>query len=203
MKTQLEQLVKHNKTMGYFCQRWHNDCTDVRARLEPYVAKFLNNPSSKETEQIQALVIMDWYLRVNIPTWLDLINLKAESAALRAHPAITKWSDLAGIQPLLNVAKEKASGAAYAAASGAAYDAAYDAAYAAASGAAYDAAYGAASGAAYAAAYGAASGAAYGAASDAAKKKLSATVSFLQNSAFEMLDRCVMQDPLDILKEML
>ena len=166
MKTQLEQLVQHNKTMGYFCQRWRDDCADVRARLGPYVAKFLNNPSSKETEQIQALVIMDWYLRVNIPVWLELIDLRAESAALRARPAIARWSDLAGIQPLLNVARKKA-GAARGAASGAAYDAAYDAAY------------------------------------GAAKKKLSATVAFLQNSAFEMLDRCVMQDPLDILKEML
>ena len=206
MQTQLDQLAKHNPVMGIFCSNWHDDCVDIRPRLAPCVTKFLHSPSSPATEQTQALLITDWYLRISTPVWLELSGFGKEAANLRAYPAITKWADLAGIQPLLDDAKEKtgaAHDAAYRAAFNAAYRAAYRAAFGAAHRAAYRAAHDAAFDAAYGAAFDAAFDAAYRAASGVAKEKLDATVSFLQDSAFALLGRCVIQDPFDILKDML
>jgi hypothetical protein len=142
----------------------------------------VNTRGDKALEEKRALMAADWLVRVNTPAWLRLAGLTTHADALSALPEITSFKQVPSIRGPIEAARKDAA---------AARDAARDAARAAARVAARDAAWDAARVAAWAAAWAAAGAAARDAAGDAARAKLSVTVSELQNSALELVERMI------------
>ena len=161
---------------------------DQRQKLVPFIPRLLGTRDGRDHER--GLLAADWLLRTYTPAWLRLANLTDEAEALAGHAPLTDWSGLADFMADLEAARAKA-----AAARTAARDAAWDAAWtAAARAAARDAAWDAARDAAWAAAWTAAWAAAGAAARDAAGAALKPTVTDLQASALELLDRMILDD---------
>jgi len=177
-------------------------------RLEPITAS-----ANREADDARAWLATDWLVRTFTPVWLRKAGLDEEAAALIALPPLTSSALAKSAQPIIDEAKRKAA-AAGAAAGAAAWDAAGAAARDAARAAARAAAGDAARAAARAAARDAAGAAAGAAARDAAAKKrtystkydaaykaarsvldvaLAETVNELRNSAFDLLDRMLLQ----------
>jgi hypothetical protein len=150
--------------------------------LKPLIPKLVNTRGDKALEEKRALMAADWLVRVNTPAWLRLAGLTTHADALSALPEITSFKQVPSIRGPIEAARKDAA---------AARDAARDAARAAARVAARDAAWDAARVAAWAAAWAAAGAAARDAAGDAARAKLSVTVSELQNSALELVERMI------------
>ena len=134
--------------------------------LKPLIPKLVNTRGDKALEEKRALMAADWLVRVNTPAWLRLAGLTTHADALSALPEITSFKQVPSIRGPIETARKDA-----AAARAAAWDAARDAAWAAARAAAWDAA--------------------WAAARDAARAKLSVTVSELQNSALELVERMI------------
>jgi len=195
---------KHpSKVLGTFMRSWNDGLPDEQRDLllKPLVVEIAQADLdvSGAAEQARGLMVADWYCREYTPTWLELAELDAHSAALRAFRPLLTWDDVAAIEPLLRSARDAARDAGDAAwaawAAGAARDAwtagaARDAAWAAARDAG-DAAWAAwaawAAGAAGAA--WAARDAAWAAAQAAARDALAPTVAKLQQSALALVRR--------------
>ena len=188
-----------------FVRRWNDRLPDNASRaklLRPLLVAMVGTAGSTALELRRAYALIDWMVRVSLPTWLDLAGLTVRAAELRALPEVVDMVTAEAAGVVVRQARQDAR-----AASAAAYDAVYAAVYAAASAAAsaaaydavYAAAYDAASAAAYdavsAAAYDAVYAAAYDAVYDAVKTKLSATTEVLQLSAQALVLRlCEMRD---------
>ena len=152
------------------------------------------NPGADDA---RAWLAADWLVRTFTPVWLRKVGLDAEADALIALPALTSAALAREAQPIIDGAKRTA-----AAAWDAARAAAWDAARAAAGAAAWDAAWDAAWAAAWAAAGAAAAkkrtyqtkyDAAYKAARSVLDVALADTVTELRASAFDLLDRMLLQ----------
>jgi hypothetical protein len=170
--------------LGAFLRSWNDALDDdTRQKLKPYVKRVIGTAGDGKDDQ-RAWMCVDWIARTQLPAWLDLAGLTEHAAAVRGMIAISDTESAALRLPTL------------AAALAAARDAAWDAAHHAAAGAAARAAAGAAAGAAARAAAAGAAGAAaraaaLAAAGAAAEQKLAPTVTALQASAFELLDRMI------------
>jgi hypothetical protein len=122
----------------------------------------VNTRGDKALEEKRALMAADWLVRVNTPAWLRLAGLTTHADALSALPEITSFKQVPSIRGPIETARKDA-----AAAWDAAWVAAWVAAMAAARAAARDAVW------------------------DAVWAKLSVTVSELQNSALELVERMI------------
>jgi hypothetical protein len=168
---------------------------DERQKLRPYLARTIGTRGDG-LDQERSFMCADWLIRTYTPTWLDLAGLDEAANRLRSLPPVLAVENVTRSMDALNSARAEASAAgaaaraaAWAAAWAAARAAAWDAAWAAAG----DAAGAAAGAAAWDAAWAAAGAAAWDAAGDAARAAardaLAPTVLALQTSAFDLLDR--------------
>jgi hypothetical protein len=180
-----------------FVRRWNDDLDDdARNRLiKPLVPKILNTAGDAKLETRREWMIRDWQIRVYTPAMLRLAKIDVEAKSLAELPEVVDTESLNAAVKALTPARTKAAAwdaagaAAWDAAGAAAWDAAWDAAWAAAAG---DAARDAAGAAAGAAAWDAAWDAAWAAAAwDAAWAALKPTVTDLQVSAVELLERLI------------
>ena len=170
---------------------WDND---QRQRLKPFIPRVIGTRGSLALDEIRSYMAFDWLIRTYTPAWLDLANLNENAKALRDLPEVVDLDTVVGANFVISAA----SSAARSAAGWAALSAAYLAAYLAASSADSSEAYLAASLAASSAAYLAASLAASSADSSAASSVLASTVTKIQVSALELLDRMInAQEPAD------
>jgi hypothetical protein len=159
-----------------------NDSLDdeQRQRLRPYIVRTLGTAGDGQ-DGARSYMALDWLIRVHTPAFLAAAGLTEEAEKLRGLAAIEGIEQARAATPCVTAA----GAAAWAAAGDAAGAAARDAAWAAAGDAAWDAA--------GAAAWDAARAAAWDAARAAAWDALQSTVSALQSSAFNLLER--MLDP--------
>jgi hypothetical protein len=172
-----------------FLHAWNDGLNDDdRQALKQYVPRLIGTRTDEETESRLAWMATDWLVRVHTPAWLRLAGLTGHADALAGLPELTAGSQVPSIKPAIEAAQKDAA-AARAAAWGAALAAAWDAALAAAWDAARDAARAAARDAAWDAAWGAALAAARAAALAAARDALAPTVTELQASAHDLVDR--------------
>jgi hypothetical protein len=147
-----------------FCISFNDALDDEqRQKLRPYLARTIGTAGDGLDEE-RAWLATDWLIRTYTPAWLSLAHLDAAAERLRALPPVLAVENLTRAMDALNGARSEA-----AAAGDAAWAAAWDAAWAAAGDAAGDAA----------------RDAAWAAAGDA----LQPTVIDLQTSAFDLLDR--------------
>ncbi len=162
-----------------FLRRWNDDLDDEgRQRLKALIPIVVSTATTQEDENLRGWMVTDWMVREHTPAWLELAGLREQAASLRSLPPLLSSAAASSAQPTIDAAR---SGAA------AAWAAAGDAAWAAAWAAAGDAAWAAAGAAAWDAAWAAARDAAWA----AAKQKLAPTVTSLQQSALELLDRLI------------
>ena len=146
--------------------RWDDQ---TRQRLVPFLPRMVGTAGDGQDEA-RSYLALDWLIRSFTPTWLDLAGLSAEAAELRGLRRIVDLAAAEAAGPVVRVARDRA-----------------DAAGAAARAAAGDAAWAAAGDAAWAAARDAAGDAAR----DAAEAALAPTVTTLQDSALDLLDRMI------------
>ena len=193
-----------------FLRSWNDSLADDdRQQLKAYIPRLLDSRGTPEQEERRSWMALDWLARAQAATWLRLAKLDTHADAITALPELIDPATCKAAQPTLAAAgaaagaaaRAAALAAAGAAARAAAGAAAGDAALAAAGAAALAAAgaaalaaalaaAGAAAGAAALAAAGAAAGAAaLAAAGAAARDALAPTVTTLQASAHELLDR--------------
>jgi hypothetical protein len=183
-----------------------------------WVPRLVGSRGDDATEERRAYLALDWLIRVHTPAWFDLApSLAMHAAALRALPEVVDRAAAEASKDVVDAAwaaagdaaraaawaaagaaagdaaRAAAGAAAWAAAWAAAGDAAWaaagDAARAAARAAAWAAVWAAAGDAAWAAAGDAAWDAAGGAARAAAWAAIRPTVTTLQQSAVDLLDR--------------
>jgi hypothetical protein len=201
--------------IGAFLRNWNDSLPSNAERdrlLKPLIPKLIETRSTHEVEEKRAYLALDWLVRVHTPMWFDLVaDFAPHSKALRDLDEITDMAGAIAAGKITTAARDAARAAALGtardaardAALGTARDAARDAARAAALGTARDAAWDAAWDAASDAAWAAARAAAWDAASDAAwaaaraaargaaGKFLKPTVSKIQDSALELVDRMI------------
>jgi hypothetical protein len=150
---------------------------DRRQRLRPYLTRCIGTAGDGLDER-RAWMCTDWLVTEYAPAWLDLAGLHDHAQNLRAlGRSITDATAAEAALPAIREARK-------------AGDAAWDAARAAAGDAARDAAWAAAGDAARAAA----GDAAWVAAGDA----LAPTIDALQDSAFDLLDRMLPTEAVEI-----
>jgi hypothetical protein len=195
-----DQPVCVSPVLKSFCIAFNDALPDdQRQRLRPYLARCIGTAGDGLDER-RAWMATDWIVTVYAPAWLDLAGLHDHAQNLRAL-AITNATAAKAALPAIREAR-KAMSAAWAAAG----DAASSAASAAASSAAWVAASAAARAAARAAAWVAAGDAASAAARVAARSAaraaagdaLAPTVTQLQDSAFDLLDRMLPTEAVEI-----
>jgi hypothetical protein len=195
-----------------FLRSWNDDLDDeTRQRLKPYIPRLVGTKGTKRQEEKRAWMATDWLARECAPAFLRLAGLTEHAEALEGLAALTTTKRAEKAQPTLAAAGDAAWAATRDAALAAAGDAAWAAAGDAARAATRDAALAAAGDAARAAAGDAAgaaarvatraaawaaagrsSGAAARAAAwAAADEALAPTVSMLQESTFDLLDRMI------------
>jgi hypothetical protein len=178
--------------------RWSDQ---ARQALKPFLPRMVGTADDGQDEA-RSYLALDWLVRTYTPAWLDLAGLTAEARELRDLRRIVDLAAAQSAGPVVRAVRRQAAAAqaearaaAWAAARAAAWDAARaaagDAARAAAWDAARDAAGDAARAAAWDAARDAAGDAARAAAGDAARDALAPTVTALQASALELLDRMI------------
>jgi hypothetical protein len=155
--------------LGAFLRAWNDALdTDTRQWLKPYIPRIVGTAGDKAADERRAWMATDWLVRVCAPAFLELAGLPDDAERFRSLPELTSTAAAVKAQPTIEGGRKKAA-AAWAAAGAAAWDAARAAAWAAAGDAAGDAA-----------------GAA---ARDAARDVLQPTVTDLQTSAFDLLER--------------
>jgi hypothetical protein len=180
--------------------------------LKPFIPRLVGTKSTEAVEERRSYLALDWLIRVQTPAWLDVReDLRLHAVALRALDPIQCMASAKAANQPVNAARaaagdaaraaawDEAGAAAGAAAVAAAWDAARGAARAAAGDAARAAAWDAARAAAWAAARAAAGDAARAAAGDAARAAAGAaardalqpTVTELQTSAADLLERMI------------
>lgn len=90
----------------------------------PFLPRIVGTRSTPEVEERRAFLAMDWFIRVQTPAWLDLVeDLKPHAAAIRALDAVHDLATLQASTPSLRSVRE-AAGKKAAAARDAARDAA-------------------------------------------------------------------------------
>ena len=167
-----------------FCISWNDALDDEgRQRLKPIIPRLVRTAGDPAADERRAWMAADWLVRTFTPTWLRLAKLDDHASALEALPEMTADELADAALPIIRAAGNAAGNAAWNAARDAAGGAAWDAAW--------DAAWNAAGSAAGGAAWDAAWNAARGAAWDAARDALAPTVTTLQDSAFDLLDRMI------------
>ena len=174
--------------IGAFLRTWNDSLPDAdRQTLKQYIPRLVGSKGTTAQEERRAWMALDWLVRVHTPAWLRLAGL-VDQANLLAGLAEVDAGTCPSIKPMLEAVRMDAAAAggvvrdaAWAVARDAAGDAARDAAWAVAGDAAGDAARDAA---------GAVAGDAAGAvARDAARDALAPTVTELQTSAHDLIDR--------------
>lgn len=190
-----DQPVCVGPVLKTFCISFNDALDDkARQRLRPYLARTIGT-AGDGLDQKRAEMCLDWLVRVYTPAWLDLVpSLRQHAEALRAMPEGLVVENTARAMEMISAARKDAAAAwdaaGTAAAGAAAWAAARDAAWAAARAAARDAVGAATWDAVGAAAWDAAGAAARAAARDATRDAaLEPTVKRLQDSAFDLLDR--------------
>ena len=161
-----------------FLRHWNDDLADTdRHILLPLLPTILHTVAP-EKEDLRVYMILDWMVRVALPSWLALSDgLSGWAMALRDAARITSAQTLQQISPILFSARAAAQEAIEGATAQAAWDAAARAAWDAAARAAWRAA------------GGTAWGTAWDAAARAAWQLLQPTISFLQASALDLVKR--------------
>ena len=161
--------------LATFGRAWNDALNDTdRQFLKPYTLKLIGTASTPEVEDRRAWMAMDWLVRTCTPVWLRLAGLDAQADTMAGLPEFRAGMDVPSIRPAIDAVRNDAR-AARAAAGDAAWAAARAAARAAAGDAAWDAAW----------------AAARAAARDAAWEALAPTVTELQASARDLLDRMI------------
>jgi hypothetical protein len=154
-----------------FLRSWNDGLPSDADRdrlLRPLVERLVGSRGSGQVESTRSWMALDWLIRVQTPTWLELAGLRDQAEKLRRLDPVLDSVPARSAQPDLDAARAAAWAAAGAAAWAAARAAAGAAAWAAARDAAWAAARDAAGAAAWAAARDAAGDAAWAAARDAA-----------------------------------
>jgi hypothetical protein len=205
-----------SKVIGAFMRAWNDTLPDDRRQmLKPYIPRLVGTAAAPEVELRRSFMACDWLVRVFTPAWLDRAGLAGSARALEQLPELTTTELVDAALPIIRQAREDARAAAWdAAAAWAARAAAGDAAAAAgdAAAAARAAARAAAgaplgpplrrSGRRWGRRLGPLAGDAAGAAWDAraaaraaagaaARDALADTVTELQQSALELIDRMI------------
>ena len=180
--------------IGNFLRTWNDHIGDDETRtrlLRPLVPRIVKTKAPAAIEEQRRWLAFDWLLRVYVPAWLDLVpSLASHAVALRGLSPVRSLTAARAASPICQAARSAAA-AAGAAAGDAAWAAAWAAAGAAAWAAAAAAARDAARDAAWDAAWDAAGDAAWAAAGDAARAALQPTVSQLQASAIDLVERMI------------
>ena len=167
--------------IGAFLRSWNDVLDDdPRQDLKRYARRLVGSRGTAAQEDARGWMALDWLVRTHTPAWLRLAGLNAQADRLAGLPEFRAGMDVAPLKPTLQAVRQDAA---------AAWAAAGDAAWAAAWAAAGDAAWAAAGDAARAAARAAARDAARAAARDAARLRLAPTVTELQASAHQLIDR--------------
>ena len=159
-----------------FGRAWNDGLPDEdRDRLlKPFLLRMVGTASTPEIQDRRAFMAADWAVRVFTPAWLRLASLHDDATALEALPEMLSVELCQAAMPVIAKA-QKSADAARAAARAAAWDAAGAAAWHAARAAAWDAAWDAARAAAW----------------HAAGNALKQTVTDLQASASDLLDKMI------------
>lgn len=119
-------------TLGSFGRTWNDALSDEdRQMLKPYIPRLIGTRTTPDLQDRRAYMAADWAVRTYTPTWLRLINLEEEAAALEALPELVDVHTCRNARPAIEAARQRAD-AAGAAARDAAWAAAGDAAGAAA-----------------------------------------------------------------------
>ena len=75
-----------------FMISWNDGITDDARRTEllrPLIPLTIGTRTNAEDEKRRGMLALDWYMRSNVPAWLDLCPAtRDEAAALRALPEI-------------------------------------------------------------------------------------------------------------------
>lgn len=154
-----------SSTIGAYLRAWNDSLPDDdRQQLKQYIPRLVGSAGTPEQEDRRAWMAADWLIRVHTPAWLRLAGLTSEADALAGLPELVSADSVPSLKGPLEAARKNAA---------AAWDAAGDAAW----------------GAARAAAWGAAGDAARDAARAAARAALAPTVTELQQSSHELVDR--------------
>ncbi len=150
--------------LAAFGRSWNDSLneTDRNRILKPFVARLVGTRSTPEVQDARAFMAADWAVRTFTVAWLRKAGLDADADALAALPELSSVELCEAAMPTISEARASAS-------------AAWDAARAAAGAAAWDAARAAAWAAAWA----------------AAGDALADTVTELQDSAADLLDRMI------------
>ncbi len=159
-----------------FLRSWNDSLPDAErdALLRPFIVRLVNTKRDENTEKRRAIMAADWLIRVHTPAWLRLAGLTTQADALTALPEITDFAQCPSLMPTLNAVRHDAD---------AAWNAAWSAAWSAAGSAAWSAARSAAGSAA--------GSAARSAAWSAARSALKDTVTTLQKSAVDLVNRMI------------
>lgn len=182
--------------IGMFLRNWNDDLLNDAERdrfLRPLIPKIIGTRADKATEQRRSYMALDWLIRTHLPAWLRAARLHAHADNVAGLDPIVDIATAVDAAPVVRAAGDAAEAAAGDAAGAAAWDAARAAARAAAGAA--RAAVGAAAEDAWAVA-----GDAVEAACDAAKavagSALIETRDQLQLSAVELVERmAALADP--------
>lgn len=162
--------------IGAFCRSFWDASKDNWPGLVERMDRIAGS-ANPAADDARAWLATDWLVRTVTPVWLRKAGLDAEADALVALPALTSTALAREAQPIIDGARAKAS-AAWAAAGDAAWDAAWAAAGAAVSKhKTYEKQY----------------DAAYKAARSILDVALAETVTELRASAFDLLDRMLLQ----------
>ena len=117
-----------------FLRIWNDGLPNDEERdrlLKSLIPKLVGTRSTVATEKRRAVMVADWYIRVQTPAWLRLAGLTKQADDLASFPEITDFMQCPSMMPTLKAISADASKA-WAAARDAAWAAAWDAARAAA-----------------------------------------------------------------------
>ena len=155
-------------TIAAFGRSWNDalSADDRNRLLKPLIPKMIGTRSTPDVQDARAFMAADWAVRVFTVAWLRKAGLNEDADALAALPELSTTELCKAAMPVIGKARANAS-AAGAAAGDAAWAAARDAAWAAARDAAGDAA------------------------RAAARDALQTTVTELQASAVNLLERMI------------
>ena len=76
-----------------FLRAWNDDLNDEdRQMLKPLIPRLVNTNSTPEVAQQRATLISDWYLKVNVPAWLDTGGAPKLAGEAREKGSGADWS---------------------------------------------------------------------------------------------------------------
>lgn len=95
-----------------FVRRWNDDLSDADRTplLRPVLPRLIGTAADAATESRREWMIVDWFIRVSTPAWLNLLPaLQSDAAALRALPEIVHAEMATAAMPALEGARQRAS----------------------------------------------------------------------------------------------